>query len=111
MLVWAFQVQRQRQSLSQHLLSLSLFSPPTHQLTTIVLVVKHKRSLRNITNSPFFGCTELDLIRAMLAEDIAKSAEALFSSVGLLNARPPRLELCNWYEPLLLPLDHIRFAH
>ena len=30
MLVWAFQVQRQRQSLSQHLLSLSLFSPPTN---------------------------------------------------------------------------------
>ena len=31
--------------------------------------------------------------------------------LGLLNARPPRLELCNWSEPLLLPLDHIRFAH
>ena len=47
----------------------------------------------------------------MLAEDIAKSAEALFSLVGLLDARPPRLELCNWSEPLLLPLIHIRFAH
>ena len=32
------------------------------------------------------------LLRARLAEDIAKSAEALFSLVGLLDARPPRLE-------------------
>ena len=35
-----------------------------------------------------FGCTELDLMRAMLAEDIAKSAEALFSFVCSMHVHP-----------------------
>ena len=50
----------------------------------------------------FVGCTELHLLRAMLAEDIAKSAEALFSflwSVCSMHVHPV-WKLCNWSEPL-----------
>ena len=36
----------------------------------------------------FVGCTELHLLRAMLAEDIAKSAEALFSFVCSMHVHP-----------------------
>ena len=48
----------------------------------------------------FVGCTELDLLRARLAEDIAKSAEALFSLVCSMHVHPV-WELCIWSEPFI----------